>query len=78
MRHTMVHLTCSLDLAKKKKRKKQKANILEECVKCAAWEEKFDTCGCLLDMKSCQGFQGAASLSTLSSHSCQVDMYFHM
>lgn len=34
----------------------KKANILKECVKCAAWEERLDTCGCLRDMRSCQGF----------------------
>lgn len=35
-------------------------------MKCAAWEEEFDTCGCLLDMRSCQGFQGAAPRSTFA------------
>lgn len=33
-------------------------------MKCAAWEEKFDTCGWLRDMRSCQDFKGAAPLST--------------
>ena len=65
--HTMQLWIHSLDLVKKKKKKgKKKANILEECVKCAAWEEEFDTCGCLLDMRSCQGFQGAAPHSTFA------------
>lgn len=63
LRDTMQRWTQLLLAAFKKKKEKKKANILQECVKCAAWEEKFDICGCLLDIKSWQGFQGAAFLS---------------
>lgn len=62
VRNTMQLWILSFDLVWKKKKKK--ANILEECVECAAWEEKLDTCSSLLDMRSCQCFKGAAPLST--------------